>query len=245
MELVAQPACLMLDEPTSGLDSSTAHQVIAELRSLANTTNCTSLAVIHQPRWETLQLFDQLVLLAPGGMRRMAFRYFLLKEAPPALLAYKMFGHKIQAEFEVFVCIVCPESKNTNKSGSSSGGGGGSSNNNNNSHNNSHNNNNNNNIRNQLVRSIGWGANPWMTPCIGALTCVFTLPPLQPVDFATAASGKRGGGLEIWPWGLSFRQRVPCRQDCFLYFHQGPHLKDRPLDRWLSANRQPATVKIL
>ena len=67
MELVARPACIMLDEPTSGLDSSTAHMVIIELRSLTTTTACTALAVIHQPRWETLMLFDQLILLAPGG----------------------------------------------------------------------------------------------------------------------------------------------------------------------------------
>ena len=67
MELVAQPACIMLDEPTSGLDSSTAHAVVVELRSLVTATECTAMAVIHQPRWETLLLFDQLILLAPGG----------------------------------------------------------------------------------------------------------------------------------------------------------------------------------
>ena len=67
MELVTRPACIMLDEPTSGLDSSTAHIVITELRALTTATECTAMAVIHQPRWETLLLFDQLILLAPGG----------------------------------------------------------------------------------------------------------------------------------------------------------------------------------
>lgn len=29
--------------------------------------SCTSIAVIHQPRWQTLACFDQVVLLATGG----------------------------------------------------------------------------------------------------------------------------------------------------------------------------------
>eukprot|EP00746_Dinoflagellata_sp_MGD_P090323 gnl/MRDRNA2_/MRDRNA2_356635_c0_seq1.p1 gnl/MRDRNA2_/MRDRNA2_356635_c0~~gnl/MRDRNA2_/MRDRNA2_356635_c0_seq1.p1 ORF type:complete len:468 (+),score=55.71 gnl/MRDRNA2_/MRDRNA2_356635_c0_seq1:3-1406(+) len=47
---------------------------------------CTTIAVIHQPRWETLELFDDVVLLATGG---------LLVYAGPVVAAIKYFEESI------------------------------------------------------------------------------------------------------------------------------------------------------
>jgi len=67
MELVARPLLLFADEPTSGLDSTTSHEVVNSLNSAAERLGTTVIAVIHQPRYETLRLFDCLVLLGVGG----------------------------------------------------------------------------------------------------------------------------------------------------------------------------------
>jgi len=67
MEVVAQPRVLMLDEPTTGLDSATAHRIVELVAKDAREKQCTTFATIHQPRWNTLGLFDMIVLLAPGG----------------------------------------------------------------------------------------------------------------------------------------------------------------------------------
>lgn len=67
MELVAQPSVLLLDEPTSGLDASTCLDVVQALKAIAN-TGVNVIAVLHQPRVEILDLFDDLLLLAPGGV---------------------------------------------------------------------------------------------------------------------------------------------------------------------------------
>jgi len=67
MELVSQPLLLFADEPTSGLDSTTAHEVVDCMNTSAERLGTTVLCVIHQPRYETLLLFDDLVLLATGG----------------------------------------------------------------------------------------------------------------------------------------------------------------------------------
>eukprot|EP00928_Gymnodinium_smaydae_P009120 TRINITY_DN13373_c0_g1_i2.p1 TRINITY_DN13373_c0_g1~~TRINITY_DN13373_c0_g1_i2.p1 ORF type:complete len:1098 (+),score=153.07 TRINITY_DN13373_c0_g1_i2:96-3296(+) len=67
MELVAKPLLLFADEPTSGLDSTTSHEVVRCLKSAAGRLGATVIAVIHQPRYETLLLFDDLALLGVGG----------------------------------------------------------------------------------------------------------------------------------------------------------------------------------
>ena len=66
MELVAQPSLLLLDEPTSGLDSSASQEVCSALRKIAN-CGITVLTVIHQPRFEIFNLFDNVLFLAKGG----------------------------------------------------------------------------------------------------------------------------------------------------------------------------------
>src|SRR4051794_40032604 len=55
-----------LDEPTSGLDSSTAKEIMFFLRKIAN-RGINVIAIVHQPRYEILNLCDQLLLLAKGG----------------------------------------------------------------------------------------------------------------------------------------------------------------------------------
>lgn len=66
IELVASPLVLFLDEPTSGLDSSSASALIAALRKLSR-TGLTIGAVIHQPRFEIFEMFDDVLLLGKGG----------------------------------------------------------------------------------------------------------------------------------------------------------------------------------
>lgn len=67
MEIVTKPRVLLLDEPSSGLDASTSHRILEMVMHQASTEQCTTFATIHQPRWNTLRLFDMLILLAPGG----------------------------------------------------------------------------------------------------------------------------------------------------------------------------------
>lgn len=67
MEFVCRPALLFLDEPTSGLDSTTSHAVVKLITANAHHNLCTTAAVIHQPRLETLMEFDYVILLATGG----------------------------------------------------------------------------------------------------------------------------------------------------------------------------------
>eukprot|EP01119_Soliformovum_irregulare_P019516 TRINITY_DN6197_c1_g1_i1.p1 TRINITY_DN6197_c1_g1~~TRINITY_DN6197_c1_g1_i1.p1 ORF type:complete len:781 (+),score=218.38 TRINITY_DN6197_c1_g1_i1:3-2345(+) len=66
IELAAAPSVLFLDEPTSGLDSTQALQVANILKELA-AIGMTVVTVIHQPRYEIFQSFDDVILLSPGG----------------------------------------------------------------------------------------------------------------------------------------------------------------------------------
>lgn len=57
------------DEPTTGLDSSTAFGLVSCLRRLAaSSTGNTIIASIHTPNEETLALFDQMYIMARGGV---------------------------------------------------------------------------------------------------------------------------------------------------------------------------------
>eukprot|EP01135_Chromosphaera_perkinsii_P004491 Nk52_evm15s284 gene=Nk52_evmTU15s284 len=66
IELVANPAVLFLDEPTSGLDSASSQSVISYLDKVASQGR-TIVTVIHQPRYEIFELFNNVLLLAKGG----------------------------------------------------------------------------------------------------------------------------------------------------------------------------------
>lgn len=90
MELVAQPLLLFADEPTSGLDSTTSHDVVRCLNEAAARLGTTVIAVIHQPRYDTLRLFDDLVLLGGGGC---------LVFAGPSVEAVEHFQQRLQVDF--------------------------------------------------------------------------------------------------------------------------------------------------
>lgn len=62
-----RPGASLQDEPTSGLDSTASKLVVQCLQRVAR-TGVTVAAVIHQPSWETFCLFDDLILLAKGGL---------------------------------------------------------------------------------------------------------------------------------------------------------------------------------
>ncbi|KAL7109749.1 hypothetical protein ACP275_06G195100 [Erythranthe tilingii] len=67
IELVMEPSLLFLDEPTSGLDSSSSQLLLRSLRreALEGVNIC---MVVHQPSYALFQMFDDLILLAKGGL---------------------------------------------------------------------------------------------------------------------------------------------------------------------------------
>lgn len=68
--VAAQASLLFCDEPTSGLSATDAELCVKALRVIAKRLNVLILVVIHQPRREVGDLFDNLVLLTsnPGRM---------------------------------------------------------------------------------------------------------------------------------------------------------------------------------
>jgi ABC-type multidrug transport system ATPase subunit len=68
IELINTPSLLILDEPTSGLDSASSNSLINTLHTIAQSQQSTVVAVLHQPRQEAFAKFDDLLLLAPGGL---------------------------------------------------------------------------------------------------------------------------------------------------------------------------------
>merc|ERR1712161_109804 len=67
MEMVSNPKLICLDEPTSGLDSVTSFVVLKALKEMAQ-TGVNVIVVLHQPKKEIFELFNQVVLLANGGL---------------------------------------------------------------------------------------------------------------------------------------------------------------------------------
>ncbi|KAK1987777.1 hypothetical protein LZ30DRAFT_756446 [Colletotrichum cereale] len=65
MELAAAPMAIFLDEPTSGLDATAASSMMRTLKAVAR-LGITVIVVIHQPRTEIFDLFDNLILLGNG-----------------------------------------------------------------------------------------------------------------------------------------------------------------------------------
>ncbi|KAK4705806.1 hypothetical protein P7C70_g397, partial [Phenoliferia sp. Uapishka_3] len=67
VELAAKPDLLLfLDEPTSGLDSQAAFEIVRFLQKIAK-SGLAVLCTIHQPSGDLFEMFDSVVLLAPGG----------------------------------------------------------------------------------------------------------------------------------------------------------------------------------
>ncbi|KAL7170187.1 hypothetical protein ACSBR2_035111 [Camellia fascicularis] len=67
LEMVMEPSLLILDEPTSGLDSSSSNLLLRALRREALEGVNISM-VVHQPSYALFKMFDDLVLLAKGGI---------------------------------------------------------------------------------------------------------------------------------------------------------------------------------
>ncbi|KAK7418349.1 hypothetical protein QQX98_003969 [Neonectria punicea] len=65
MELAAAPMAIFLDEPTSGLDATAASSIMRTLKAIAR-LGISIIVIIHQPRAEIFDLFDNLILLGNG-----------------------------------------------------------------------------------------------------------------------------------------------------------------------------------
>ncbi|WOG87603.1 hypothetical protein DCAR_0206833 [Daucus carota subsp. sativus] len=67
LEMVMEPSLLILDEPTSGLDSASSNLLLKALRreALEGVNIC---MVVHQPSYTLYSMFDDLILLAKGGL---------------------------------------------------------------------------------------------------------------------------------------------------------------------------------
>lgn len=68
LEVIHEPEVLILDEPTSGLDSTSAHQIIGMLKTMAETRGRTIILSIHQPGFRIVKLFSSILLLANGSV---------------------------------------------------------------------------------------------------------------------------------------------------------------------------------
>ncbi|GJJ06423.1 hypothetical protein Clacol_000614 [Clathrus columnatus] len=64
--MVTLPRILFLDEVTSGLDSTSAREVMIAIRNLAVAESIIVLVTIHQPSYEVLSQFTDVLLLAEG-----------------------------------------------------------------------------------------------------------------------------------------------------------------------------------
>ncbi|KAI7751350.1 hypothetical protein M8C21_023447 [Ambrosia artemisiifolia] len=67
LEMVMEPSLLILDEPTSGLDSASSSLLLKALRREALEGVNISM-VVHQPSYSLYKMFDDLILLAKGGL---------------------------------------------------------------------------------------------------------------------------------------------------------------------------------
>ncbi|KAF3960274.1 hypothetical protein CMV_015000 [Castanea mollissima] len=67
LEMVMEPSLLILDEPTTGLDSSSSQLLLRALRreALEGVNIC---MVLHQPSYSLFKMFDDIILLAKGGL---------------------------------------------------------------------------------------------------------------------------------------------------------------------------------
>ncbi|KAM7275856.1 hypothetical protein ACFE04_017722 [Oxalis oulophora] len=119
VDLVHEPSVLLLDEPTSGLDSASALGVAFLLKTMAREKGKTIVLTVHQPGFQLLELFDQILLLSHGAV---------LHQGPLFVLEQKLIfsGHSIPdrvngLEFAIQSIeariIGCEQSSETNGSG--------------------------------------------------------------------------------------------------------------------------------
>ncbi|KAF9591169.1 hypothetical protein IFM89_002124 [Coptis chinensis] len=66
-EMITGPTkVLLMDEISTGLDSTTIFQIVSCLQQLVHITECTMLVSLLQPAPETIDLFDDIILMAEG-----------------------------------------------------------------------------------------------------------------------------------------------------------------------------------
>ena len=78
IELMSQPKVLFLDEPTTGLDAYTALEVMKCVKNQSLKRKMSIVAVLHQPRQEIVDLFDQV------------FYFYSILKNSRILLAYNL-----------------------------------------------------------------------------------------------------------------------------------------------------------
>ena len=66
--IVGSKKVLLADEISTGLDSSTTYQIVRCMRNVVKMRRATVLMSLLQPAPETFQLFDDVMLLAEGGL---------------------------------------------------------------------------------------------------------------------------------------------------------------------------------
>lgn len=80
MEVVTLPSLLIMDEPTSGLDACGCQQLVEHCKLLCDGLGMTIVAVVHQPRYSSFELFDNVLLLSRYGT--------VFEGSPTAALVY-------------------------------------------------------------------------------------------------------------------------------------------------------------
>ena len=63
-----KPNVLLIDEPTSGLDSTAAEVIISCLKRLSRSHRISIITSIHQPNQDLMHIFDNIYVLAKGGV---------------------------------------------------------------------------------------------------------------------------------------------------------------------------------
>ena len=69
LQLLSMPSLIFLDEPTSGLDASSSLELLTHLHRVAS-SNRAVILTIHQPRLEIFHMFDKIMLLCQGQVRK-------------------------------------------------------------------------------------------------------------------------------------------------------------------------------
>jgi ABC-type multidrug transport system ATPase subunit len=65
--LVGLARCFFMDEISTGLDSSTTYEIIKFLQEMSHFMDLTMVISLLQPPPETLELFDDIILLCEGA----------------------------------------------------------------------------------------------------------------------------------------------------------------------------------
>ena len=71
--IIGPTKALFMDEISTGLDNSTTFQIVTYLQQLTHITKSTILVSLLQPAPETLDLFDDIILMAEGKIALMKF----------------------------------------------------------------------------------------------------------------------------------------------------------------------------